>query len=110
MTAFAIYRLPHEDHATLIRQSEGEPEEFLSCAELNGRRGFVVAPFQISEKQPVLLIRPDSVETVEVRGEGQEVRDMSAAAYSLTSCPSPLTSTVSTLSGQIKRTGCFSEI
>ena len=64
--AFALYRLPHEDHATLIRQTEGEPAEYLSCAELNGRRGFVVAPFQISEKQPVLLIRPDEVETVVV--------------------------------------------
>ncbi len=66
MMAFALYRLPYEDHATLIRQTEGEPAEYLSCAELNGRSGFVVAPFQISEKQPVLLIRPDEVETVVV--------------------------------------------
>ncbi len=76
MKAYAIYRLPHEDHATLIRQTEGEPEEFLSCAELNGRRGFVVAPFQMSEQQPILLIRPDSVETILVevgkwKGEGE---------------------------------------
>ena len=70
MTAFAIYRLPHEDHAILIRQSVGEPEEFLSCAELNGRRGFVVAPFQISEQQPILMIRPDSVETVPCEADG----------------------------------------
>ena len=86
MTAFAIYRLPHEDHATLIRQSEGEPEEFLSCAELNGRRGFVVAPFQISEQQPLLLIRPDVIETVPIEGE------LSETEYSLTSHLSPLTS------------------
>ena len=86
MTAFAIYRLPHEDHATLIRQSEGEPEEFLSCAELNGRRGFVVAPFQISEQQPLLLIRPDVIEMVPIEGK------FSAAEYSLTSHLSPLTS------------------
>ena len=90
MKAYAIYRLPHEDHATLIKQSEGEPEEFLSCAELNGRRGFVVAPFQLSEQQPILLIRPDSVETVPVE------RDMSAAECPLTSHLSPL-STPSTL-------------
>ena len=86
MTAFAIYRLPHEDHATLIRQTDGEPAEFLSCAELNGRRGFVVAPFQLSEQQPILLIRPDSVETVPVE------RDLSAAECPLTSHLSPLTS------------------
>ena len=84
MTAFAIYRLPHEDHATLIRQTDGEPAEFLSCAELNGRRGFVVAPFQLSEQQPILLIRPDSVETVPVE------RDLSAAECPLTSHLSPL--------------------
>ena len=92
MTAFALYRLPHEDHATLIRQTEGEPAELLSCAELNGRRGFVVAPFQISEKQPILLIRPDSVESIEVSGKGQEVREYSAADISLTSHLLPLTS------------------
>ena len=74
MTAFALYRLPHEDHATLIRQTEGEPAEYHSCVELNGRRGFVMAPFQISEKQPILLIRPDSVETVFVDSGYRESR------------------------------------
>ena len=92
MTAFALYRLPHEDHATLIRQTEGEPAEFLSCAELNGRRGFVVAPFQISELQPILMIRPDSLESIEVSGKGQEVREYSAVDISLTSHLLPLTS------------------
>ena len=66
MTAYAIYRLPHEDHATLIRQSEGEPESFLSCTELNGRRGFVVAPFEVTTQQPIQLIRPDEVKKVSV--------------------------------------------
>ena len=65
MTAYAIYRLPHEDHATLIRQLEGEPAEFLSCAELNHRKGFVVAPFEVTAQQPILLIRPDEVSSVE---------------------------------------------
>lgn len=74
MTAFALYRLPHEDHATLIRQTEGEPAEYHSCVELNGRRGFVMAPFQISEKQPILLIHPDSVETVSVDSGYRESR------------------------------------
>jgi len=74
MTAFALYRLPHEDHATLIRQTEGEPAEYHSCVKLNGRRGFVMAPFQISEKQPILLIRPDSVETVLVDSGFRESR------------------------------------
>ena len=93
MTAFAIYRLPHEDHATLIRQTDGEPAEYLSCAELNGRRGFVVAPFQISEKQPLLLIRPDVIETVPIEGE------LSETEYSLTSKKF-------TKSGRMSRMGC----
>ena len=98
MTAYAIYRLPHEDHATLIRQTDGEPAVYLSCTELNGRRGFVMAPFQISEKQPILLIRPDIVETILVEsGERKEERDMSAAEniiaeYSHSSFHLPLSS------------------
>ena len=98
MTAYAIYRLPHEDHATLIRQTDGEPAVYLSCTELNGRRGFVMAPFQISEKQPILLIRPDIVETILVEsGERKEKRDMSAAEniiaeYSHSSFHLPLSS------------------
>jgi isochorismate synthase len=91
MSAYAIYRLPHEDCATLVQQTEGEPAEFLSCTELNGRHGFVVAPFEVKAQQPILLIRPDRVESLEVRGEGQAVRDMTTAEYSLTSHHSPLT-------------------
>ena len=63
-SAYAIYRLPYAHEATLIQQTEGEPAEFLSCTELNGRSGFVVAPFQVTPQQPILLIRPDSVERV----------------------------------------------
>ena len=92
MPAYAIYRLPHADRATLIQQTEGEPAEYQLCSELNGKRGFVVAPFQVTAQQPILLIRPDVVNFLEVRGEGQEVRDMSTAEYSLTSHLSPLTS------------------
>ena len=72
MAGYAVYRLPHADHATLIRQTEGEPAEFFSCAELNGREGFVVAPFQVTFEQPILLIRPDVVEEIEVPHSSQD--------------------------------------
>ena len=96
MSAYAIYRLPHADHATLIQQTEGEPAEYLSCTELNGKRGFVVAPFEISAQQPILLIRPDKIFLVE-RGERQEERDIlsaeeSIAGYSPSSFHFPLSS------------------
>lgn len=62
MAALALYRLPHEDGFTYIEQTEGQPLTLLSCAELNGRSGFVVAPFAASADLPLLLIRPDRVE------------------------------------------------
>ena len=61
MPAYAIYRLPHANYCTRIEQTDGEPEELLSCVELNGKEGFVVAPFEVKEQQPILLIHPDKV-------------------------------------------------
>ena len=72
-SALAVYRLPHADHATLIQQMDGEPERLRSCAELNGRKGFVVAPFEVTDEQPILLIRPDRVEELMVKGGGRKV-------------------------------------
>ena len=66
MPGFAIYRLPHAAYATIVEQTEGEPAELFSCTELNGRQGFVIAPFEVKDDQPILLIRPDRVEQVPV--------------------------------------------
>ena len=66
MSGFAIYRLPHEDTATIVRQKDGLPAELRSCTDLNSRSGFVVAPFEVRSDQPILLIRPDEVEHVRV--------------------------------------------
>lgn len=67
MTAFAYYRLPYLHHATQMIQHEGEPEVLGSVAELNGKEGFVVAPFSPSSDCPVVLIHPDEVKHVAVR-------------------------------------------
>ena len=75
MSAFAIYRLPYANHCIRVEQTDGEPAEFLSCTELNGRNGFVVAPFDITPEQPILLIRPDIVENVEFRPERIEYKN-----------------------------------
>ena len=76
MSAFAVYRLPYGKFATMIQQTDGEPAELLSCAELNGSRGFVMAPFEITDSHPILLIRPDKVERISVeRGKRKEERD-----------------------------------
>ncbi|MDE6012087.1 MAG: chorismate-binding protein [Prevotella sp.] len=65
MTGFALYRFPHEQRTTLVEQTEDAPLELLSCTELNGRNGFVVAPFAIDREHPIVLIRPDRVQVFE---------------------------------------------
>lgn len=65
--SYAIYRLPCDDHCTLMVQSSGQPLTFLSAAELNGKQGFVVAPFTPSTNEPVVLIVPDRVERMKIR-------------------------------------------
>lgn len=62
MTGFALYRFPYEQQVTLMEQTEGEPQELLSCADLSDRQGFVIAPFDIKADQPILLIKPDRLE------------------------------------------------
>ena len=81
MSAFAIYRLPHADHCIRVEQTDGEPAELLSCTDLNGKSGFVVAPFEVTPDQPILLIRPEKVERLKLkdeslgfRGDGLEFR------------------------------------
>ena len=61
MSAFAFYRLPYKDHYTLVMQHDDDPEKLNSVYELNGKHGFVIAPFMPSEECPILLMRPDVV-------------------------------------------------
>ena len=68
MSAFAVYRLPYGKSATMVRQTDGEPAELSSCAELNGKCGFVMAPFEVTGSHPILLIRPDKVERITLDG------------------------------------------
>ena len=66
MTAFAYYRQPYLHHATYVAQHEGEPEVLSSVAELNGKEGFVIAPFSPSSDCPVLLIHPDETKLLAI--------------------------------------------
>lgn len=69
MTAFAYYRFPYEQRVTYVAQHEGEPEILSSVAQLNGREGFVIAPFQPSDECPVVLIHPDERRVILLNGE-----------------------------------------
>ena len=58
---FAVYRIPGEKVPRLLTQAEGAVRLIYDLKELNGQRGFVIAPFQVSETCPVVLIQPDHV-------------------------------------------------
>ena len=48
---FAVYRIPGEKVPRLLTQAEGEVRLIYDLKELNGQRGFVIAPFQVSEPE-----------------------------------------------------------
>lgn len=56
---FAIYRQPYAKGCTVI---SGGVHAIPSCNVLNGHSGFVMAPFNPSADEPLLIISPDEVE------------------------------------------------
>ena len=84
MKSFAIYRLPYQKECTLMIQHEGEPLKLKSYTELNGKRGFVMAPFAVSPDQPILLIEADEVRSVDVsrKEEGGKRKENSTETLS----------------------------
>ena len=81
MTGFALYRLPHAETCTLI---EGETQELLSCVELNGLSGFVIAPFAPSADIPIVLIRPDRTTEHPVCKVERDLLDIPDRGYGMT--------------------------
>lgn len=63
--SFALYRLPRKCDIHLVLQTSDQSETFTNLLELNNRKGFVIAPFQISKTAPIVLIRPNQVLTGE---------------------------------------------
>lgn len=58
---FALYRLPWTDEPILVMQEEGEPTFLSNLEALNQKKGFLLAPFQLTEARPAVLIQPDIV-------------------------------------------------
>ena len=61
MNSFALFRYPYEQQCTLVEQTDGAPLVEPSLAALSGHEGFVVAPFEVADQQPIVLIRPDRI-------------------------------------------------
>lgn len=72
MSAFVFYRLPYKQEYTLVMQNDDDPEELYSIDELNGKSGFVIAPFDATETCPILLMRPDIVKTFRLKTEKED--------------------------------------
>lgn len=59
-----------------MEQLDGEPCRLASAMDLEGREGFVFAPFVVTDDCPLLLIRPDRVTCVKVmKDEGRRMKD-----------------------------------
>ena len=92
--SFALYRLPWTDECRLVLQTSGEVETLHSVRELNGRKGFVIAPFQATDEHPLVLIRPDRTacgwEKIDnVLTSVTETNDVSSPHSTITSNPLP---------------------
>ena len=57
--SFAIYRLPWTDECYFIFQPSGHVEKIDHIQALNGKKGFVISPFQSTEEHPIVLIQPE---------------------------------------------------
>ena len=59
--AFAIYRMPWTDTPLMVVENGEGVELMYSLTQLNGKKGFVVAPFKSSDQHPIVLIHSDAV-------------------------------------------------
>lgn len=58
--SFVIYRAPQEEPVLMI-QAAGPLLRLSELDELNGKTGFVFAPFQITDSSPLILMQPDII-------------------------------------------------
>ncbi|WP_298553704.1 isochorismate synthase [uncultured Parabacteroides sp.] len=56
--SFALWRIPGES-SRFAMQASGSARLLYNIEELDGQSGFVVAPFHVSKRHPIVLIRPD---------------------------------------------------
>ena len=71
---FAVYRVPGEKYPRLLTEDVGAVRLIFDLKELNGQRGFVIAPFRIDKSCPIVLIQSDRTGQplpMENRGRGK---------------------------------------
>jgi isochorismate synthase len=66
---FAAYRLPNQTGQRLIVQKKSGMKKVTSLSNINGLKGFLVAPFLQSDKNHMFIINPDFYIRGEISGE-----------------------------------------
>jgi isochorismate synthase len=66
---FAAYRLPNQSGQRLIVQKKSGVKKVTSLSNINGLKGFLVAPFLQSDKSHMFIINPDFYIRGEISGE-----------------------------------------
>ena len=61
MNSFALFRLPYEQVVTRVVQHDRQPVAGQVFSDVYRQKGFVFAPFAVSDDCPLLLIRADEM-------------------------------------------------
>lgn len=59
--AFAFYRMPWTETPLMVIENGEGVEQMYCLKDLNGKKGFLIAPFRASEQHPIVLIHSDRV-------------------------------------------------
>lgn len=69
-SSFALWRIPGEARIHLRVQTEGEPRLLYDVKELNLRGGFIIAPFCVSDRHPIVVIDKARAEVIPIQADG----------------------------------------
>lgn len=58
--SFVLYRLPYNKEVHVLIQEEIRSELLYNLEELNGKKAYVIAPFHVSGKHPIVVLKPDA--------------------------------------------------
>lgn len=75
---FAIYRLPQANCVQLVLQNSDMARTYHNLSDLNDQKGFVIAPFHVSQKHPIVQIVADEM----LEGEDEIFDFLSAKIFS----------------------------
>ena len=78
--AYALCRLPGSKTFSLIAQKSSEAFLTTSAREIDGKAGFIIAPFNISESTPIIIIEPEIRKSYPVEALSRTARRASSLA------------------------------